>query len=121
MTLAFQHLAPDQHGDMAISGRRLRVYTILGEYEMGMSAEAIAENAEIPVAAVYEALAYAAEHPDEMEAISRAEDEAYIAWMNALPDERLRQAAQHGLETAKRDREDAVREAREARRSTPVP
>jgi len=56
MTLAFQYLAPDQHGDMAIVGRRLRVYTILGEYEMGMSAEAIAENAEIPVA-VYEALA----------------------------------------------------------------
>ena len=121
MTLTFQYLAPDQHGDMAIAGRRLRVYTILGEYEMGMSAEAIAENVEIPVAAVYEALAYAAEHPDEMDAISRADDEAYIAWMNALPDERLRQAAQHGLDTVKRDREEAIRQAKDARRSTLVP
>src|SRR6266540_3319526 len=111
MTLTFQHLAPDSNGDMAITGRRLRVYTILGEYEMGMSAEAIAENAEIPVAAVYEALAYAADHPDE----------ADVAWMNALSDERLRQAAQHGLQTEKRDREEAVRKAKEARRSTPVP
>ena len=121
MTLTFQYLAPDQHGDMTIKGRRLRVYTILGEYEMGMSAEAIAENAEIPAAAVYEALAYAAEHADEMEAISRADDDAYIAWMNALPDEHLRESAQHGLETVKRERQEAVRRAKEARRSSPVP
>ena len=113
MTLPFQYLAPDQHGDIAIAGRRIRVYTISGEYEMGMSAESIAENAEIPLAAVYEALAYAAEHPDEMEAITRADDEAYIAWMNALPDERLREEARLGLETVKREYEAAVRKAKE--------
>ncbi len=88
MTLTFQHLAPDPHGEMDIAGRRLRVYTIAGEYEMGMSAEMIADEFE---------------------------------WMNALPDERLRQAAQHGLETLKRDRAEAVRKAMEARRSTLVP
>ena len=121
MTLSFQHLAPDQHGDMAIAGRRLRVYTILGEYEMGMSAEAIAENAEIPLAAVFEALAYAAEHPEEMDEISRADDEAYCAWMNALTDERLRQIAEEGLEISKRSREEAIQKAKGARRSTAVP
>ena|SRR5579862_2847047 len=85
MTLTFQYLAPDQHGDMAIAGRRLRVYTILGEYEMGMSAETIADEYDIPVAAVYEALAYAAEHPDEMEAITRADDEADQRMTARLP------------------------------------
>ena len=120
MTLTFKYLAADEHGDMAIVGRRLRVYTILGEYEMGMSAEAIAENTELPVAAVYEALAYAAEHPEEREAISRADDAAYIAWMNALPDEHLRQIAQEGMEISKRSHEEAVVKAKEARRSTLV-
>src|SRR5438874_9747052 len=121
MTLMFQYLAPDQHGDMAIAGRRLRVYTVRGEYEMGMSAESIAENADVPLAAVYEALAYAAEHREEMEAISRAEDESYVAWMNALPDERLREAAGDGLQTVKREYKEAVRKAKERRPSTPLP
>ncbi len=116
----FQHLAPDQHGDMAIAGRRLRVYTILGEYEMGMSAEAIAENAEIPIAAVYEALAYAAEHPDEMEAISRADDEVDRRLTARLP-EHLRRMAEETRVRDEKDRKELIRKVKEARRSTPVP
>lgn len=73
MTLTFQHLWDGPNGDTAIVGSGLRVYTILGEYEMGRSAETIADQHDIPIAAVYEALAYAAEHPEEMEAIHRAE------------------------------------------------
>jgi uncharacterized protein (DUF433 family) len=121
MTLTFQYLAPKASGDMAIAGRGLRVYTILGEYEMGMSAESIAENAEIPLAAVYEALAYAAEHPEEMEAIARADDEAYVAWMNALSDERLRQMAEDVWLRDREDLKELIRKVKEARRSTPVP
>ncbi|MBM2812101.1 MAG: hypothetical protein HW416_2860 [Chloroflexi bacterium] len=119
MTLAFQYLATDPNGDTEIAGHGLRVYTVLGEYEMGMSAEAIADEADIPVAAVYEALAYAAENSDEMAAIAQADDAAYVGWMNGLPGP-LRQAAEEGRESALRTRQEAIRKAKEARRSTPV-
>ena len=120
MTLTFQHLGTDSNGDTEIAGRGLRVYTILGEYEMGMSAETIADEYDIPVAAVHEALAYAAEHPDEMETITREDKEAEERWLAGLP-EHLRQIAIEGIENGERSRQEAIRKAKEARRSTLVP
>lgn len=120
MTLTFQHLWEGPNGDTAIAGTGLRVYTILGEYEMGRSAETIAEQHDIPVAAVYEALAYAAEHPDEMEGIRRADDQAYRDWTAGLP-QHLRQIAEEVRASDERDRQELIRKAKEARRSTPVP
>lgn len=108
---AFQCLAPKSSGDLAIAGRGLRVYTILGEYEMGMSAEAIAENAEIPLAAVYEALVYAAEHPEEMEAITRADDEVDRRLTARLP-EHLRQMAEETRVRDEKDRKELVRKVK---------
>jgi uncharacterized protein (DUF433 family) len=119
MTLTFQHLWEGPNGDTAIVGSGLRVYTILGEYEMGRSAEDIAEGHDIPIAAVYEALAYAADHPDEMEAIARADDEADRRITARLP-EHLRQIAEEVRVSDEQARKDLIRKAREARRSTSV-
>jgi uncharacterized protein (DUF433 family) len=119
MTLTFQHLWEGPNGDTAIVGSGLRVYTILGEYEMGRSAEAIADGHDVPVAAVYEALAYAADHPEEMEAISIADDEADRRMTAQLP-EHLGQIAEEIRAGDEQARKELIRKAREARRSTPV-
>jgi len=119
MTLTFQYLGTDSNGDTEIAGRGLRVYTVVGEYEMGMSAETIAEEYGLSAAAVYEALAYAAEHPEEMEAIAREDEEAEQRWLAGLSDD-LRQAAEEGIEIGERSRQEAIRRAKEARRRTPV-
>jgi uncharacterized protein (DUF433 family) len=44
-------------------------------HQTGDTAEDLIENLHLPLAGVYEALAYAADHPDEMEAIRREEYE----------------------------------------------
>lgn len=119
MTLTFQYLWDGPNGDTAIAGSGLRVYTIFGEYEMGRSAEDIADGHEIAIAAVYEALAYAAEHPEEMEAISRADDEADQRMTARLP-EHLRQIAEEVRASDEQARQELIRKAKEARRSTPV-
>lgn len=119
MTLTFKHLWDGPNGDTAIVGSGLRVYTILGEYEMGRSAETIADQHDIPIAAVYEALAYAAEHPEEMEAISLADDEADRRITAQLP-EHLRQIAEEMRASDEEARQELIRKAKEARRSTPV-
>ena len=120
MTLTYQHLATGADGDTEIAGTGLRVYTVLALYEMGDSAEYIADEYEVPVGAVYEALAYAADHPEEMAAITRADDAAYQAWMSSLS-EHLRQIADEGLAAAEQDRQEAIRQAKEARRGAPIP
>ena len=117
---AFQHLGPNQHGEMAIAGRRLLVYMVLGEYETGMSAEAMAESAEIPIAAVFEALAYAAEHSEEMEAITRANKELDERYVANLP-EHLREMARETFVEDERRRLEAILAAKEARRAVPLP
>lgn len=119
MTLTFQHLWEGPNGDTAIVGSGLRVYTILGEYEMGRSVETIADQHDIPIAAVYEALAYAAEHPEEMEAIRRADDEADRRMTARLP-QHLRQIAEEVKTKDEQARKELIRKAKEARRSTPV-
>jgi uncharacterized protein (DUF433 family) len=73
MSLAYKHLAQMPNGDTEIVGRGLRVYTVLGLKEAGDTPEVIADAYSLPLGAVYEALAYAADHPEEMEAIRQAE------------------------------------------------
>src|SRR5215216_2588884 len=110
MTLVFKHLATAANGATEIEGTGLRVYTILGLYEMGDSAECIAENYEVPTAAVYEALAYAADHPEEIEAIARADHEAEQHTLGHLP-EHLRQIAERGIAVGEEARREAIQQA----------
>ena len=72
MAITFQHLVQAPDGDTKIAGTGIRVYTILGVYEVGETPEYIAEQRDLPIAAVFEALAYGFEHPDEMEAMRRS-------------------------------------------------
>src|SRR6266511_3018196 len=120
MTLAFRHLINASDGDTEIAGKGLRVYTVLGLYQMGDSVELIAENYDVPIAAVHEALAYAADHPNEMEAITRADMEAEQRMLARMP-EHLRRMAEEGIEEGERARQQAIREANEARCGAAIP
>jgi len=75
MAIAFKYLAPGEHGDIEIAGTGVGVHNVFFQHEFGETPEQLVEGFRIPLAAVYEALAYAAEHPDEMEAIRRADAE----------------------------------------------
>ena len=75
MTLVFKYLAPGEHGDIEIAKTGVGVHNIFFQHELGETPEQLVEGFRIPLAAVYEALAYAAEHPEEMEAIRRANAE----------------------------------------------
>ncbi len=75
MAIAFKYLAPDEHGDIEIAGTGVLVFSLFAQNQLGQPPEQLVEGFRLPLAAVYEALAYAAEHPDEMEAIRRANDE----------------------------------------------
>src|SRR6185436_8628504 len=86
MTLVFRHLITASDGDTEIAGKGLRVYTVLGLYETGDSPEYIAGEYDVPTAAVLEALAYAAYHSDEMEAIAKADLEAERQMLDAMPE-----------------------------------
>ncbi len=119
MTLAFKHLITASDGDAEIAGKGLRVYTVLGLYEMGDSAESIAENYDVPIAAVYEALAYAADHSDEMEAITRADLEAEQRMLARMP-EHVRRMAEEGIQEGEQARQQAIRGANEARRGAAI-
>ena len=60
MALAYQYLTQKSDStEMVIAGRRLRVYTPKRAYEMGESAESLAADHDLPLAAGFEALAYA--------------------------------------------------------------
>jgi uncharacterized protein (DUF433 family) len=75
MAIAFKYLAPGEHGDIEIAGTGVGVHNVFFQHELGESPEQLVEGFRIPLAAVYEALAYASEHPEEMEAIRRANAE----------------------------------------------
>src|SRR5688572_5247734 len=120
MTTLFQHLAPGANGDTEITGSGLRVYTVLSLYEVGQSAEYIADAYDVPIAAVFEALAYAAEHSDEMETIRRADDEVDERTLNQLP-ERLRHEVEEVRRADQQAYQEAVRQAKEGRLGTLVP
>ena len=120
MTLAFKHLVTASNGDTEIAGTGLRVYTVLGLYETGDSAEYIADEYDAPLAAVYECLAYAADHPEEMEAVRRGDEEAEQQILSGLPSQ-LREKVEQSIRKDEEVRQEFIRRAKEARLGTPVP
>jgi uncharacterized protein (DUF433 family) len=120
MAIAFQHLVKMSDLVTEIAGTGIRVYTIHGLYEMGDSPEHIADEYDLPLAAVLEALAYAADHPDEIEALHQAELAAEQQVIDQLP-EQVREAARRGAAEDELAYQEAVRKAKEARLGTSVP
>jgi uncharacterized protein (DUF433 family) len=76
MAIAFGHLVKSPHGETHITGRRISAYDILCRHQLGDDAPAIAASFDLPLAAVYEALAYALDHPDEMDRLREADEAA---------------------------------------------
>ncbi|HLG72406.1 MAG TPA: DUF433 domain-containing protein [Chloroflexota bacterium] len=73
MSLAFKYLAPDEHGDIEIAGTGVGAYDVFGQRKFCERVEDLVESfPTCSLAAIYEAMAYALEHPDEMEAIDQA-------------------------------------------------
>lgn len=75
MKTQFKYLT-SRNGATEVSDSGLRAIDVLGWYKVGETAETSAEEFELPIAAVFEALAYAHEHPEEIEAIRAADAEA---------------------------------------------
>jgi uncharacterized protein (DUF433 family) len=66
-------------GQAVVSGTRIRVAIVLGCYRQGMSVEEIVQQyAGLRPADVHDALAYAYDHLDEIEAALAADDEESI-------------------------------------------
>lgn len=66
-------------GQPVVAGTRIRVATILGCYRQDMSVEEIVQQyAGLRPADVHDALAYAYDHMDEIEANLAADDEATV-------------------------------------------
>lgn len=114
MTLAFKHLVTTSNGDTEIDGKGLRVYTVLSLYETGDSTEYIADAYDVPIAAVYEALAYAADHSEEMDAMRRADEAAEQQIVSQLP-QQVRDDARRVIQKHEQQRLEAIRRTREAR------
>jgi uncharacterized protein (DUF433 family) len=87
MTIAYRHLVTMPNGDTEIEGTGVRAYTIEGLRQSGDTPEEIAEAYGLPLGAVYEALAYAADHPQEMEAIAQADDAIRREILMSVPEE----------------------------------
>lgn len=120
MTLTYPYLAPKSSGDMAIAGRGIRVYTIYCAYEIGDSAESLAENYDLPLPSVFEALAYAYEHLEEMDSIHRGDEEAGRRIVAELPDHWRRMVEEIDA-TSEKETLELKRKAKEARLSSPIP
>ena len=76
MAIAFAHLVESADGETRLAGRRITVYDIFCRHELGEDAPTIADQFDLPLAAVYEALAFALEHPDEMARLRDADEAA---------------------------------------------
>lgn len=63
------------NGDTEVAGKGIRVYTLLCNHKSGDSIEELASDFDLPLGVVYEALAYAANHPEEMNEIRAIEAE----------------------------------------------
>ena len=120
MAIAFQHLVKKTDGVTEIAATGIRVCTLASLYDVGETPEQIAENYSLPIAAVLEALAYAADHPDEIDATNRADMAAEQSVIDQMP-EALRENARRVAEADEREYQELVRKAKEARRGTPVP
>ena len=72
-------------GQPVVAGTRIRVATVLGCYRQGMGVEEIVQQyANLRPADVHDALAYAYEHLDEIEANLAADEEAAVKARNGL-------------------------------------
>ncbi len=77
MQLAYKHLT--LKGDtMNVGGRGIRVADIYARYAQGEQPAEAAEAYGLPLAAVFEALAYAADHPDEIQKVLSEDSQAYV-------------------------------------------
>jgi uncharacterized protein (DUF433 family) len=90
--IALEFLERKANGDVVIAGTGVRVYTIQSLHEVGETPEYIAEQRDLPLGTVSEALAYATEHPDEIDAVRRVDDAAALQALSDFP-EPLRQEA----------------------------
>ena len=90
MALTFMHVVRAPNGDAEIGRTGVRVYTILCLHQSGDTPEEIADDYGLPIGAVYEALAHAADHPEEMDAIRQADAAATRELWSALPEELVR-------------------------------
>ena len=74
-------------GRAVVASTRVRVATILGCYRQGMTVEEILqEYPHIRAADVHDALAYAYEHPDEIEADLAGDNEEAVQRNHSPPD-----------------------------------
>ena len=74
-------------GRAVVASTRIRVATILGCYRQGMTVEEILQAyPHLKASDVHDALAYAYEHPDEIEADIAADDEEAVQRKYSAPD-----------------------------------
>ncbi len=74
-------------GQPVVAGTRIRVATILGCYRQGMGVEEIVQQySSLTPANVHDALAYAHDHMDEIDAELLSDDEASVKARNAQGD-----------------------------------
>jgi uncharacterized protein (DUF433 family) len=85
MAIAFAHLVKSANGETRIAGRRITAYDVLCRQQLGETATAIATSYELPLAAVYEALAYALDHPAEMARVRGADEAAHQHALAGVP------------------------------------
>jgi len=90
MAIAFRHLITKPDGTTEIADRGIRVYTIHCLREQGDTPERMAAGYDLALGAVYEALAYAADHPEEMQTIRREEAAIEREILGKLPPELTR-------------------------------
>ena len=88
--ITYRHLAKRPDGTTVIAGRRIRVDMVDAWVESGDTPKRIAKGYELPLASVYEALAYAADHPEEMQTIRDEEAAIERDLLSRLPPELTR-------------------------------
>src|SRR5438105_3353417 len=105
MVIAFKHLAKRSDGRTQIVGRRLTPYDMLCQHELGDTPETLSNEYDLSLAEVYEALAYAFDHPDEMAAIREDNRAAARESLKYVP-EPLRETARQAIERDEQAYED---------------
>ena len=110
MAIAFKHITKRADGRTHIVGRRLTPYDLFCQYELGMDPDKLATEYDLSMAEVYEALAYAFDHPDEMSALREYNRQASDESLLFVP-EHLREAAKRGREEDERAYEEAAAKA----------
>ncbi|GEM_PF-1795708 len=109
MAIAFKHITRRADGRTHIVGRRLTPYDILCQYELGDEPETLAKEYDLSMAQVYEALAYALDHPDEMRE-RRELDHAAARNLEHVP-KQMRGTAREAIARDERAYEEATKKA----------